>query len=316
MKVIVTGAAGFIGSTLSEKLISEGSSVIGIDSVNDNYDVKIKKNNLQGLLANKNFEFINSNILEIDFSNDYSDIEAIFHQAATAGVRTSWGKNFRDYTENNIMATQYLLESFKNNNLKKFIYASSSSVYGNSDKMPLKISTLTRPVSPYGVTKLAAENLVNTYHANYGLPAVSLRYFTVYGPRQRPDMAFHIFMKSAIRDIQIKIYGDGEQIRDFTYVDDVVSANMLALENGISGSIYNVGGGSHISVNEVLKLIEEIAGRNLNIDYQQTQKGDVRRTEADISLSRKELGYESGYDIKSGLENEFEWIRNNIDLLT
>ena len=316
MKVIVTGAAGFIGSTLSEKLISQGFSVIGIDSVNDNYDVKIKNSNISGLLKNKNFKFINSNILDIDFGGKYSEIQAIFHQAATAGVRSSWGKNFRDYTENNIMATQHLLESFKDSGLKKFIYASSSSVYGNADEMPLRISTLTKPVSPYGVTKLAGENLVNTYHANYGLPTVSLRYFTVYGPRQRPDMAFHIFMKSALQDKQINIYGDGEQIRDFTYIDDVVSANMLALDNGKNGSIYNIGGGSNISINKVLELIEQIAGNKIDINYQQTQKGDVRQTQADISLSKKELKYVPGFDIKTGLLNEYEWIKGNIGLLT
>ncbi|HSG29968.1 MAG TPA: NAD-dependent epimerase/dehydratase family protein [Thermodesulfobacteriota bacterium] len=316
MKVIVTGAAGFIGSTLTEKLISQGFSVIGIDSVNDNYDVKIKNSNISGLLKNKNFKFINSNILDIDFGGKYSEIQAIFHQAATAGVRSSWGKNFRDYTENNIMATQHLLESFKDSGLKKFIYASSSSVYGNADEMPLRISTLTKPVSPYGVTKLAGENLVNTYHANYGLPTVSLRYFTVYGPRQRPDMAFHIFMKSALQNKQIDIYGDGEQIRDFTYIDDVVNANMLALDNGKNGSIYNIGGGSNISINKVLELIEHISGNKLDINYQQTQKGDVRQTQADISLSKKELKYVPGFDIKTGLKNEYEWIKENIDLLT
>ena len=268
------------------------------------------------MLKNKNFKFINSNILDIDFGGKYSEIQAIFHQAATAGVRSSWGKNFRDYTENNIMATQHLLESFKDSGLKKFIYASSSSVYGNADEMPLRISTLTKPVSPYGVTKLAGENLVNTYHANYGLPTVSLRYFTVYGPRQRPDMAFHIFMKSALQNKQIDIYGDGEQIRDFTYIDDVVNANMLALDNGKNGSIYNIGGGSNISINKVLELIEHISGNKLDINYQQTQKGDVRQTQADISLSKKELKYVPGFDIKTGLKNEYEWIKENIDLLT
>ncbi len=214
------------------------------------------------------------------------------------------------------MATQHLLESFKDSGLKKFIYASSSSVYGNADEMPLRISTLTKPVSPYGVSKLAGENLVNTYHANYGLPTVSLRYFTVYGPRQRPDMAFHIFMKSALQDKQINIYGDGEQIRDFTYIDDVVSANMLALENGVNGSIYNIGGGSIISVNRVLGVIEEIAGKRLNINFEQTQKGDVRQTQADISLSKKELKYEPEFGIKTGLQNEYKWIKDNIGLLT
>ena len=316
MRVIVTGAAGFIGSTLSEKLIEQGFYVIGIDSLNNNYSIKLKQSNLAGLLNNKNFEFVNSNIIDIDFSNKYSDIEAVFHQAATAGVRSSWGTNFREYTENNILATQHLLESFKDSRLKKFIYASSSSVYGNSDTFPLKISTLTKPVSPYGVTKLAAENLVNSYYVNYGLPTVSLRYFTVYGPRQRPDMAFHIFLKSAIKNNQIDIFGNGEQIRDFTYIDDVVNANMLSLEFGVDGGIYNIGGGNNISINETLKLIESITNKSLNINYKDTQKGDVKQTQADISESRIQLRYEPGFDIKTGLENEYEWIDKNISLLT
>jgi len=316
MKVIVTGAAGFIGSTLSERLIEQGFYVIGIDSLNSNYPVKLKKNNLTALLNNKNFEFINKNITSIEFGNKYSDIEAVFHQAATAGVRSSWGTNFKDYTENNILATQHLLESFKSSRLKKFIYASSSSVYGNSDEMPLKISSPTKPISPYGVTKLAAENLINSYFENYGLPTVSLRYFTVYGPRQRPDMAFHIFLRAAITNNKIDIYGNGEQIRDFTYVDDVVNANMLSLELGVSGNIYNIGGGSNISINETLKLIESITNKTLKISYKDTQKGDVRQTQADISESKIQLKYEPGYDIKTGLENEYEWICKNISLLT
>jgi len=316
MKVIVTGAAGFIGSTLSERLIEEGFYVIGIDSLNNNYAVNIKNNNLINLCKHKNFKFVNSNIINIDFNNGYSDIEAVFHQAATAGVRTSWGLNFKEYTENNIIATQHLLESFKNSKLKKFIYASSSSVYGNSDEMPLKISTLTKPVSPYGVTKLAAENLVNSYYENYNLPAISLRYFTVYGPRQRPDMAFHIFLRSAITNNKIDIYGNGEQIRDFTYIEDVINANMLSLEFGVSGEIYNIGGGSNISINETLRLIKSITNKSLKINYKDSLKGDVTQTQADISNSKIQLNYEPKYEIKAGLEKEYQWIDENISLLT
>lgn len=316
MKVIVTGAAGFIGSTLSERLLKEGFYVVGIDSINDTYPVKIKENNLKNLLDSNNFEFIHKDILDIDFSTGYGDVEAIFHQAATAGVRSSWGTNFRQYTDNNILATQHLLESFKDSKLKRFVYASSSSVYGNADEMPLRPTTLTRPVSPYGVTKLAAENLVNTYHANYGLPALSLRYFTVYGPRQRPDMAFHIFLKAALQGKQINVFGDGSQIRDFTYVNDVVQANMQALDSGQDGGIYNIGGGSHISLTEILQLIESITNKKLNIKYTHTQKGDVTQTQADISFSAEQLGYDPHFDIKTGLENEFEWITDNLELLS
>lgn len=314
MRVLVTGTAGFVGSTLSERLLREGYDVIGVDSLNDNYSKKIKTTNLEGLLKHKNFIYINKKIVDLDFPRETDGIEAVFHQAATAGVRASWGSNFRDYVENNIISTQILLENLKHSKLKKFVYASSSSVYGDSQEFPLKISTLTKPISPYGVTKLAAENLVNTYYKNYGIPSISLRYFTVYGPRQRPDMGFHMFIHSAINDKVIRIYGDGEQIRDFTYIDDIVEANILSLNTPKEFGIYNIGGGNITSINSILSMIEEITGKKLNMIYEEEQKGDVRKTQADISNSISDLNYNPEFDLNNGLRNHYEWIKKHNDI--
>ena len=314
MKVLVTGCAGFIGSTLSERLIKEGFTVIGIDSLNDTYDRKIKMNNISNLLPNNNFEFINKNIIGTNIRELIRDIDSVFHQAATAGVRSSWGNSFNEYVENNINATQYLLENIKDKKLRRFIFASSSSVYGDSTEYPSRITTLTRPVSPYGVTKLSSENLVYAYSRNYNIPSVSLRYFTVYGPRQRPDMGFHKFLMSAINNNIITIYGDGNQTRDFTYIDDIVEANILSLNSLNIGSIYNIGGGNVISINETLNLIEQITSRKLQIEYTDKHKGDVLKTQANIIESTNDLNYKPVFDIKTGLEKQYTYIKENINL--
>jgi nucleoside-diphosphate-sugar epimerase len=314
MKVLVTGSAGFIGSTLCERLISEGFNVVGIDSLNNNYSKNIKIKNLETLLNLKNFKFMNENIINTDFKVLMKDIDVVFHQAATAGVRSSWGTNFREYVNNNIIATQYLLENVKNLKLKKFIFASSSSVYGDADEYPSKITTLTKPVSPYGVTKLSSENLVNTYSHNYEIPSIALRYFTVYGPRQRPDMGFHKFLISALNNKKIIVYGDGNQVRDFTYVDDIVEANIQALNSSHDGLIYNIGGGSIITINECLKHIENLTGKTLDKEYIVSQKGDVFKTQADITESSKDLHYNPRCDLKTGLENQYYSIKANIDI--
>lgn len=314
MKVLVTGCAGFIGSTLSERLIKDGFRVVGIDSLNEIYSKRIKMHNLRNLLDDHNFIFINKNILDIDIKELTVDVEAIFHQAATAGVRASWGSNFRDYVDNNIMATQYLLENITDKKLHKFIFASSSSVYGNSEEYPIKITTLTKPVSPYGVTKLSSENLVYSYSKNYEIPSISLRYFTVYGPRQRPDMAIHKFIIAALNNSKIRIFGDGEQIRDFTYVDDIVEANVLALNSNNRGFIYNIGGENIITVNETLRIIENLTSRKLDIEYCDNYKGDVIKTQADIKESFIDLKYNPKYDLIPGLEKQYRYIRDNINL--
>ena len=303
MKYLVTGCAGFIGSHLVDKLLEEGYEVIGIDCFTDYYSRKIKEANISNALNHKNFEFIEEDILEM---NVFHEVDYVFHEAAQAGVRASWGKNFEIYTRNNIEATQKLLEFYKDLSIKKFVYASSSSVYGDAE-LPMRENSLLKPVSPYGVTKLAGENLCYLYWKNYSVPTISLRYFTVYGPRQRPDMAIHKFVKAILNDDNILIFGDGEQTRDFTYVDDAVEANILAAESDSVGSVFNIGGGSRISVNELIKIMENIIGTKVKIKTIEKQKGDVRNTWADVNKAKADLGWTSKVEIEEGLKRFVDW---------
>jgi len=249
-KALVSGVAGFIGSHLAERLIEEELDVIGVDSFEDYYPRWIKEKNIEGLLKSPKFTFVEANLLS----------DSLFNSS------------FQVYTNNNILTTQRLLELAKDLNIRKFIYASSSSVYGNVQNLPIKEDTATRPLSPYGVSKLAGENLCYLYWRNFGIPVVCLRYFTVYGPRQRPDMAFHKFIKGIVRGEEICIYGDGTQTRDFTYVSDVVEANLLAL-NAPSGEIFNIGGGRRISLMDALRLIEALLKRKARVRKMDLQGG-------------------------------------------
>lgn len=314
MKYIVTGAAGFIGSSLCKKLLDQEIEVIGIDSFVDYYPRILKEKNIENLKKHPKFVFIEGNLMDVDLSKLISNSDYIFHHAAQAGVRASWGKDFHIYTENNIRVTQYLLESCKNKNLKKFIYASSSSIYGDCMDIPMREDSMPLPVSPYGVTKLAGEHLCCLYWKNYGIPVISLRYFTVYGPRQRPDMAFNRFITAILKDEEIVMYGDGEQTRDFTYIDDIVNANILAMENDKNGVVYNIGGGSRIDLNSVIKLLEKIINRPAKIKKLENQKGDMMHTFADITKARQDLGYEPTVRLEEGLEREYLWIRENLNL--
>ena len=309
MKVLVTGCAGFIGSHLVERLLEEGYHIVGIDCFTDYYSEDMKRKNMEGFKNNENFEFIEKDILDVNLMPVLEGVDYVFHLAAQPGVRASWGKNFEVYTRNNILATQRLLEACKDLEIKRFVFASSSSVYGDSKELPLKESLYPKPVSPYGVTKLAAENLCVLYYKNYGIPVVSLRYFTVYGPRQRPDMAFHKFIKAVLEEKAITIYGDGNQTRDFTYVSDAVNATVLGMK-GEPGEIYNIGGGSRISVNKAIEVIEELTGKKAKIKYEPFQKGDMRDTYADISKAENELGYKPEIDINTGLKKQTEYVRN------
>jgi len=309
MKCVVTGVAGFVGSHLAERLVGLRNDVIGIDCFTDYYAKNLKEKNLENLLGKKNFSFIGKNLLSLNLKKILSGVDFVFHQAAQAGVRTSWGKNFEVYVENNILATQKLLEAAKDLEIK-IVFASSSSVYGDVDAFPIKETTMPKPVSPYGVTKLAAENLCYLYHKNFGISVVSLRYFTVYGPRQRPDMAFNKFIRAILGGKEITIYGDGGQTRDFTYVSDIVDANILAMKSDVEYGIFNVGGGSRITINEVIKILEKISGKRAKVKNIEKQKGDVKHTYADISLARKELGYKPKVALGQGLRKEFEWIKS------
>lgn len=316
MRCLVTGAAGFVGSTIIDRLLADGHEVIGVDSFVDYYPRKIKENNLLAAKEHTKFSFFERDICDPKFQELVGGVEWIFHQAAQAGVRASWGKSFAIYTHNNISATQELLELATKeplrSSLKKFVYASSSSVYGTSETLPTTEKTLPTPISPYGVTKLAAEHLAVLYSKEFGVPTASLRYFTVFGPRQRPDMAFNKFISAALRGEQIGVYGNGEQSRDFTYIDDIVAANILAAKYNGSELVFNIGGGSQITVNQVLDLLGKVLGRKLNIAYSERQRGDALHTGADTSLAKRELLYNPTVQVEEGLRREANWLESLI----
>ena len=309
MKAFVTGAAGFIGSTLCDRLIADGADVIGLDCFTDHYARAIKERNLSGLAGHPRFRFVESTIRDADLDALVRDRTHVFHLAAQAGVRKSWGHDFAVYTINNIEATQLLLEAIRGASaLERLVYASSSSVYGDSVSMPMREDALPQPISPYGVTKLAAEQLCHLYHTTCGVPAVSLRYFSVYGPRQRPDMGFHKFLRAVIRAEPIRLYGDGDQTRDFTYVHDAVNATVAAASRGVPGRVYNVGGGSRVSMNHVVEMIARVAGRQPIVEVGPAQPGDMRHTYADTSRARAELGFQPQVSLEQGLQAEYQWL--------
>ena len=308
MKALVTGAAGFIGSTLSDALTTRGAEVIGLDCFTDYYPRDIKESNLAPLQKRSNFTFVEDRLQTVALDQILDGVTHVFHLAAQAGVRKSWGRDFLTYTTHNVDATQRLLEGVKDRPLERFVYASSSSVYGDTVAIPMREDAMVQPVSPYGVTKLAAEHLCLLYAVNYGVPTVSLRFFTVYGPKQRPDMGFHRFIRAALTGQPITLFGDGEQTRDFTFVDDIVAALIAAAERGQAGGVYNVGGGSRVSINEVLAIIERVTGRALDIRREPAQKGDMRDTFADTTRAKTDLGFAPSTSLEQGLRAEAEWL--------
>jgi UDP-glucose 4-epimerase len=310
-KSIVTGAAGFIGSHLVEALLKQGHSVIGVDEFNDYYDTTLKRKNIGHLLSSPNFELIEADIQSLDWQALLIDVDVVYHQAAQAGVRASWGNGFRSYTERNINATQVLLEAAKDaSDLKRFVFASTSSVYGDAETLPTHENICPQPVSPYGITKLAAERLCGLYHKNFGVPFVALRYFTVYGPRQRPDMAFHKFYLSVLEDKAIPVYGDGQQTRDFTFISDAVAANLAAATTDDAvGEIFNIGGGSRVVLAEVLDTMEQIVGKTIKRNHIEKAMGDARHTAADVSKAKKILSYQPQISLAEGLIEEWQWVK-------
>lgn len=309
MKALVTGAAGFVGSTLSERLLAEGHEVIGIDVISDYYEKERKRANLASLMSNPRFSLVEEDLNLADLDRHLEGVSWVFHQAGQPGVRKSWGDEFAVYTRANVEATQRLLESVRRNGaVKRVVYASSSSVYGDAERYPTVETDVPQPMSPYGVTKLAAEHLCTLYGKNFGVPTVSLRYFTVYGPRQRTDMAFTRFARAVVRGETIQVFGTGEQVRDFTYIDDVVEANLLAARSETpAGAVYNVAGGSNTSVNEVLSLLSRISGNDINVDYVEKVAGDVFRTGGSTERIRSELGWKARVSLEDGLARQFEW---------
>jgi UDP-glucose 4-epimerase len=309
MKALVTGAAGFIGSHLTESLLADGHEVTGLDAFVDYYPRAVKEKNLAPARDHRAFRFVEGRVQDADLGPLLEGCEHVFHLAAQAGVRASWGRDFAQYTDHNVLATQRLLEAALEAGRPRVIYASSSSVYGDSKALPLREDSPCHPVSPYGVTKLAAEHLVNLYERNHGLPVVSLRFFTVYGPRQRPDMAFHRFLKAARDAEPIRVFGDGQQTRDFTFVADIVRAARAAASSGRPGQVYNVGGGETVALNAVLATIEGITGRKFDVRREAAQKGDMRDTSADTSAAARDLGFRSTVALTEGLRREWDWIR-------
>ena len=306
---LVSGAAGFVGSHLCRRLLNAGCRVIGVDCFTDYYERSLKEKNLDELKNNRDFSLVEADLAAIASLNLESEgIKWIFHQAAQAGVRASWGEEFSLYTHHNVLVTQRLLEWARHNQPERLVYASSSSVYGDTGKLPMHEEDLPAPMSPYGVSKLAAEHLCNLYRQNYSVPAVSLRYFTVYGPGQRPDMAFNRFIRAIKAGEELVVYGSGEQTRDFTYIDDIVEANLAAaLADGVEGRVYNIGGGSRISVNGVLELLGSLTGMEVKVRHEAVQAGDPPHTFADTGRAKKELGYKPRVALEEGLRRMLAW---------
>ncbi|MCC6651174.1 MAG: NAD-dependent epimerase/dehydratase family protein [Candidatus Eisenbacteria bacterium] len=305
---LVTGAAGFIGSTLSERLLADGATVTGVDCFTDYYDIKLKRKNIESALKHPGYHLLELDLGAADLAA-LPRVDVVFHQAAQAGVRASWGKDFTSYAHHNVLATQRLLERYRDEKLQRFVYASSSSVYGDAERYPTDEALLPRPFSPYGVTKLAGEHLVLLYGRNFGIPVSALRYFTVYGPRQRPDMAFHKFCKAMLAGDEIPVYGDGKQSRDFTFITDAIEANVRAWQRSAPQGVYNIGGGSQVDVLEAIAILEEALGVKAKLRFEPRPPGDPLRTRADATRLRTDLDYETKVGIREGLAAEAAWAR-------
>jgi nucleoside-diphosphate-sugar epimerase len=305
---LVTGAAGFIGSHLVDRLLASGATVTGVDCFTDYYDPALKRANIAGALAHPRFRLLDLDLGAADLSV-LPAVRVVFHQAAQAGVRASWGADFAAYLHHNVLATQRLLERYKAAGLERFVFASSSSVYGDAERYPTDEGMLPRPFSPYGVTKLAGEHLTLLYGRNFGVPVVALRYFTVYGPRQRPDMAFHRFCRAMLAGEPITVFGDGKQTRDFTFIDDAIEGNMRAWTKSAPQGVYNVGGGAQVDVLEAIGILEQALGVKGILRFEPRPPGDPLRTCADASRIRADLGFVPGTGIEQGLAAEAEWAR-------
>ncbi len=314
--MVVTGVAGFIGSHLAEALVDRGHEVVGIDAFTDHYPSTDKWGNLAGLLDRPGFQLVEVDLATVDATAWLDGAATVFHQAAQPGVRASWGREFASYLHNNVLATQQLLESCLRASVPRLVVASSSSVYGDVPSYPTTEEARTHPVSPYGVTKLAGEHLCLAYAGPKvsGMAVAILRYFTVYGPRQRPDMGFRRFMEAALAGRPIVVYGDGEQTRDFTYIDDVVRANLLAMTAPVEAEAVNIGGGRRVTVNETLDLIGEAIGRRLEIHHRPVQPGDVRHTGADGTRAEALLGYRPETGLAAGIAAQAAWVLEQVEV--
>ena len=314
MKCFVTGCAGFVGSHLTEALLAADHEVLGVDSLIPFYDPELKRQNLAAALAHPRFRFAEIDLIEADLRPLLADVDVVFHIAGQPGVRDSWGEHFAGYTRNNVLSTERLLHAAAGTDVKRFVYAGSSSVYGDSPEMPWHEDVCPRPRSPYAITKLAAEHLCRSYRLDFGVPTVVVRYFTVYGPRQRPDMAFHKFLKAAMFDQPIPLYGNGRQTRDFTYVSDIVAGTIAAASAPDAvGGTFNLGGGSRIVLLDLLEMLADVVGKPVTIERRGQQAGDVRHTWADISRSKQMLGYQPQVGLEEGLRAEYAWIQKRYE---
>ncbi len=310
MRALVTGAAGFIGSSLVDELLERGDRVVGLDAFTENYARAQKERNLAGAVSSSSFELVTADLEHADLAALLDEVEVVFHLAAQPGVRDSWDASFERYVSRNITATQRLLEAARRSSLERFVYASSSSVYGAALDWPTPETATLTPFSPYGVTKLAAEHLCSVYAANFRVPTVSLRYFTVYGPRQRPDMAVYRLVRAADRGEPFPMFGSGDQVRDLTYVDDVVEANLAAVDREAApGTAINIAGGSSTSLVELIERVQRETGRTVVIDHRPDVAGDVARTGGDIERARSLLGWTPRVDLPTGVARQVAWQR-------
>jgi UDP-glucuronate 4-epimerase len=307
-RIVVTGAAGFVGSHLVDTLLARGDTVVGIDSFTSYYDPDTKRQNLDGARDHDAFTLVDADLRSTDLMPILDGVDTIFHQAAQPGVRLSWSDGFGEYASNNVLATQRLLEAARDCEVRRVVYASSSSVYGNQERYPTVETDLPRPYSPYGVTKLAAEHLCGLYAENWGLHTVALRYFTVFGPRQRPDMSIHRLCEAALTGASFPRFGDGEQIREFTYVGDIVAANLRAADADVEpATVVNIAGGGEITLNGLIATVGELAGSAVMIEDHPAQAGDARRNGGSTDRARALLGWEPVVGLADGIASQLTW---------
>ena len=311
MRTVVTGAAGFVGSHLCDRLLQDGHQVAGIDCFSDYYSRTLKERNLESARRQRNFALHELDLVEDDLRLAVAGADVVFHLAGRSGIRPGRRNPFDHYLKDNVVATQRLLDALSGVSVKRLVYAGGWSVYGDADNVPTKESSVPQPLTWDGITKLAGEHLVRQHSGSYGLPVVCLRYFTVYGPRQRPDMAVARFMKALADGDDVEIFGDGEQTRDFTFISDVVAATVRAAFAGVDGMVLNIGGGSRATINQVLRRLEEITGATVRRRHISATAGDQRHSTASINLARTHLGWEPRVSLSEGLLKQWGWFRES-----
>jgi nucleoside-diphosphate-sugar epimerase len=311
MRALVTGIAGFVGSNVADALVARGDAVVGVDCFTPYYDEATKRANVAALCASPRVSFVEADLRRADLAALLDGVDVVFHHAAQAGVRHSWSSGFADYLEHNVLATQRLLEAVHaTGNRARVVYASSSSVYGNQARYPVTEDDLPSPYSPYGVTKLAGEHLCRSYAENWGVHTVALRYFTVFGPRQRPDMSIHRLCEAVLTGEAFPLYGDGEQVREFTYVGDIAAGNLAAASADLApGTYMNLAGGAEITINELIAMVEELAGATLRVERQASFAGDARRNGGATDRARAQLGWKPQVPLREGVARQLAWHR-------